>query len=200
MWQAADVSIQSFVLVERLNRYSPPHPRTDNLTGKNACFRSNHRSALHENVIAKSNLAADDAIIFDGDAAADPGLRGNHDALADVTVVPDMDHVVELRPFANSRATERASIYRRVRPQFDVVFDKDGADLWKFVIAHVAANVTKAVGANRNSRMQDDTATDGHPVFNENIRMDNAVRADGDVVADFCAGANLCAVANRRTF
>src|SRR5205085_9670378 len=104
MWQAADVSIQSFVLVERLNRYSPPHPRTDNLTGKNACFRSNHRSALHENVIAKSNLAADDAIIFDGDAAADPGLRGNHDALTDIAVVSNMDQIVELGSLSDARA------------------------------------------------------------------------------------------------
>ena len=84
MWQAADVSIQSFVLVERLNRYSPPHPRTDNLPWQNACLRSNYRSALHENVIAKSNLAADDAIIFDG-----PRLEGEAGALPPRPGLPD---------------------------------------------------------------------------------------------------------------
>src|SRR5438309_10790394 len=171
MWQAADVSIQSFVFVERLNRYSPPYPRTDNLTGQNACFRSNHRSALHQNVIAKSNLAADDAIIFDGDAAADPGLRGNHDALTDIAVVSNMDQIVELGSLSNARATERAAIDGRVCAELDVVLDNHGADLRKLVIAHVAANVTKAVGADYNSSMQKDSVANRHAGFNENIWM-----------------------------
>src|SRR2546421_7941726 len=110
MWKAADMSIQSFVFVERLNRYSPPYAGADNLPGQNTCFRSNHRAALHENVIAETNLAADEAVIFDGDTAANPGLRGNHYALSDVAVVSHMDHVVELRSFPNSRTTERATI------------------------------------------------------------------------------------------
>src|SRR5882724_7969761 len=108
MWKAADMSIQPFVFVERLNRYSPPHTRTDNLPRQNASFRSNHRAPLDKNVIAKTNLAANDAVIFNGDATADPGLRGNHDSLADVAVVSHMDHVIELGPFSNPRAPECA--------------------------------------------------------------------------------------------
>src|SRR5882724_12395322 len=198
MRKATDVSIQSFVFVERLNWYSPPHTRADNLPRQNARLRSNHCTALYEDVIAKTNLAADDAVIFDGDAAADPGLRGNHYALSDVAVVSHMDHIVELRSFTNSRTTERAPIDSRVRAQLDVVFDNYCANLRKLVMTHVPANITKAVGANDNARVQNDSVTDCHAVFNENIRMDNAVRADADVIADFHSGANLRAITNRR--
>src|SRR2546425_4552742 len=61
-WKTADVSIQFFVFVERLNRYSPPHTGANNLPRQNACFRSNHRASLDKNVIAKTHLAPDDAI------------------------------------------------------------------------------------------------------------------------------------------
>lgn len=198
MWKATNMSIQPFIFVKRLNRYSPPNTRADNLPRQNARLRSNHCAALDENVIAEPNLAADDAIIFDGDAAADSGLRGNHHALSDVAVVSHMDHVVELRSFTNSRTTERATIDSRVRTQLDVVFDNDCANLRKLVVTHVAANITKAVGANDNSRVQNDSVADCHAVFNENIRMDNAVRADADVIADFSSSSNLRSITNRR--
>ena len=149
-------------------------------------------------MIAKTNLAADDAVIFDRDTAANPGLRGNHYALSDVAVVSDMDHVVELRSFTNSRTTERATIDSRVRAQLDVVFDNYCANLRKLMITHVIANITKAVGANDNACVQNDSVADCHAVFNENIRMDNAVLADTDVIADFRSGSNLRAVTNRR--
>ena len=107
-----------------------------------------------------------------------------------------MDHVVELRPFPNPRATERAAIDSSVRAQLDVVFNNYRADLRKLVITHFAANITKAIGADDNSRVKNHSVADRHSVFNENIWMDNAVRAEGDVVADFRAGANLGAVAD----
>src|SRR5438067_2828405 len=96
------MSIQSFVLIEWLNRNAPPHSRSHNFPGEDACFRSDHGAAQHANVIAEANLTADHAIIFDGNAAADPRLRGDHHALANVAVVTDVHHVVELGSFADS--------------------------------------------------------------------------------------------------
>src|SRR5205085_11994394 len=128
-------------------------------------------------------LPADDAVIFDGDAAADPGLRGNHHALSDVAVMSYMDHVVELRSLTNSRTAECAPIDGRVRAQLDVVFDHDSADLRKLVMTHIAANITKAVAANDNAPVQNDPVTDRYAVFNDNIRVDKAVRPDDDVLA-----------------
>src|SRR4051812_11262063 len=99
------MSIQSFVLIEWLNRNSPPHSRSHNFPGEDACFRSNHGAAQHANMIAEAHLSADHAIIFDGDAAADAGLRRDHHALANIAVVTDVDHVIELRALADARTT-----------------------------------------------------------------------------------------------
>ena len=138
-------------------------------------------------MIAETHLAADDAIIFDRDAAADPGLRGNHHACADIAVVSDMDHIVQLGSFSNPSATERAAIDSRVGAQLDVVFDDDRADLRKFVVTHVSAHISKTVSANDNSGMQNHAVTDHHAILNENIRMNYAVRADRHLIADFRA-------------
>ena len=69
----------------------------------------------------------------------------------------------------------------------------------EFVITHVAAHISKTVSTDDDSGMQNHAVTDRHAVFNENIWMDNAIRPDGDVVADFRAGANLGMVADYRT-
>src|SRR5438105_4551193 len=96
--------VQSFVFIQRLNGNAPPNAGTDNLPRQDAGLRSNYGAALHADVIAKADLTANHAIVFYSDAAADTRLRGDHDVLADVTVVTDMDHVVQLCSFSNPRA------------------------------------------------------------------------------------------------
>src|ERR1700741_3585618 len=104
------MGVQTLVLVQRLNRNSPPHTGPHNFSWQHAGFRSNHGATLHMNVIAKAYLPADHTIIFNRDAAADSGLRRNQDPLADVAVMADVNHVVELRPPANSRAAQGSAI------------------------------------------------------------------------------------------
>ena len=66
-------------------------------------------------MIAKANLTANDAIIFDGYAAADAGLRGDDHALADVTVVPNVDQVVNLGSPPDACAAKSGAIDTSVR-------------------------------------------------------------------------------------
>src|SRR5438270_1883873 len=101
---AANVSVQPFVFIKRLNRDAPPHTGADNLPRQNARLRSDDRAALHANMITESDLPANHAIVFDCDAATDSRLRGDDDALADIAVVPDVNHVIELCSTAYSRA------------------------------------------------------------------------------------------------
>src|SRR5712692_8816581 len=125
MRQAADMRVQTFVFLERLNRNAPPNTRADDLSRQNPGLRADHGAALHAYVIAKADLPADDAVIFDRDAAADAGLRGDDDPLADVAVVTHVDHIVDLGAASDARATKRRAIYTSVHPQFNVVFDYD---------------------------------------------------------------------------
>ena len=76
-------------------------------------------------MIAKADLAANHAIVFNRYAAADAGLRGNDHALADVAVVAHVDHVVELRSASNSCLSQRRAIDASMRAEFNVVFYYD---------------------------------------------------------------------------
>src|SRR5882724_5959849 len=190
------MSIQAFIFIQRLDRNAPPNPGPDDLPRQNARLRADYRSTQHAYVIAKADLSADDAIIFNGNAAADAGLGRDHDAFTDVAVVSDVDHVVDLRPTPDTRATQRRAIYAGVCSQFDVVFDYHCADLGKLVVTHFTAHIAKTICADNDPGMQEDSAAYGDAVFEENIRMNHAIAADPDVVPDFCAGANLRSVAN----
>src|SRR5262252_10072210 len=117
--------IQPFVLLKWLNGNTPPNARPHNLARQHAGFRTNDRAALHPNVVTKAHLSADYAIILDGHTSADSGLRRDHYALADIAVVPHMDHVVEFSSFANPGTTERPAIDGGIRAQFNIIFNGD---------------------------------------------------------------------------
>src|SRR2546423_13050612 len=105
-------------------------------------------------MIAEANLSADNAVIFNRDTAADSGLGGAHAPFATIAVVPDVNHVIELRSFANSSAAERAAIDRGIGAQLDIVFNNDRANLRKLVITDVAANIPEAIRADDDAGMQ----------------------------------------------
>src|SRR5437588_5756423 len=190
--------VQAFVIIERLNRNSPPHAGTDNLPRQNARLRAYHRAALHADVVAESDLTANHAVIFNRHAAADSGLRRDHHPLSNVAVMTDMNHIIEFRAASDSRSSQRAPIDAGVRAQLNIIFNDDRTDLRKFVIAQVAAHVPEPIGADDNPRVENHSIANGHSVFDENIRMNNAVSTDSYMVADFCARANLRTLANCR--
>src|SRR6188474_3366449 len=99
--------VHAFVLVQWLDWYSPPNTGTHDLPRQYSRFRSDDRAFLHARVIAESHLSANHGVVFDHDTAADSRLRRNHDALANVAVVPDVDHVVELRSTPDACAAQR---------------------------------------------------------------------------------------------
>ncbi len=151
-------------------------------------------------MIAEADLTADDAVIFNSDAATDAGLGSDHYPFPYVTVVSDMNHVVDLRAAANARPAKSCAIYTSVRPQFDVVFDCHSPDLGKLVITHLAADVAEAIGTNNYTSMENHSIAYRYAVFKENIRMNHAIAADRYVVANFCARANLCPITDGRIF
>jgi hypothetical protein len=135
-------------------------------------------------VIPKTNLSADHRVVFDHDAAADPRLRRNHDAFADVAVVTDVNHVVELRTASDARATQCGAIDASVRAELNILFDHDRADLRKFLVAVIVANISKAIGSEANARVQNYAIADRDAVIQNNIRMQHAFVADANVCAN----------------
>src|ERR1043166_3040897 len=142
-------------------------------------------------MIAETNLTSNDAIIFNRDAAADASLGRNDDALADVTVMTDVNHVVELCALAYSCPPQGSAIHGSVGPQLNVIFDDHCPDLRKLVITHVITNIPESVRADNYSGVQDDSIANRDAVLQKNVRMNNAGIADGHVIAGFRAGREL---------
>src|ERR1700736_130027 len=132
-------------------------------------------------MIAETDLTPDYAVVFNSDAAADAGLCGNHDSFANVAVVAHMDHVVELCAATDPRAPQGCAIDTSIRAQLDLVFDEDGADLRKFVIAHVVAHITESIRAETNTGVQNHSITDPHAVVKNDVWMQDTFAADRDV-------------------
>ena len=70
---------------------------------------------------------------------------------ADLHVVPDLDQVINFRPFADDCRLECPAINRHVRADFDVVADDDVADLRHLTMRAAIEHVAEAVRANYRS-------------------------------------------------
>src|SRR5207245_3856738 len=120
---ATQVRVEPLVFAQWLNRNAPPHSRANDLARQYSGFRADHGAALHVDVVAETDLAADHTIVLNCHAAADSGLRRDHDALADVTVVADMDQIIHLCAPADARAPQGRPVDASVRSQLNVVFN-----------------------------------------------------------------------------
>src|SRR2546430_5652264 len=191
MWQSLDMRVEAFVFVERLNRNSPPHAGTNNLPRQNPGLRAYHRATLHPDVIAETHLSANYAIIFNRYAATDTGLRCDHNPLANVAVMTDMNQIVDLRAATDPRAAQSRAIDAGICPQLNIIFNDNRADLRKLVIANVVAHVPKSIGAYDYAGMQNDPISNRHSVFEKYVWVNHAIVADCNVVANLCAGTDL---------
>jgi hypothetical protein len=157
--------IQSFVLVQWLNRYTPPNARSHDLSWQYSGFRSNDCAFLDSRVIAESDLTTDHGLIFNYYTSTDSCLCRNHNALANVAVMSYMDHVVELRTTTNSSTTKRCAIDTRMGADLHVVFNYNGSDLRELVIAHFVAHVSKAIRADANASVKNHSIADRNTVI-----------------------------------
>ena len=59
------------------------------------------------------------------------------------------------------------------------------------MVTHVAAHITKPVGANYHSRVKNDPISDGHVVVDDDIRVKHALTSNCDVLTDAHPGPNV---------
>src|SRR5689334_7343682 len=192
--------VHALVLLERLHGNSPPNTGPHDFPRQYPGLRADNRALLHARVIAETDLPANHRLVFNHDAAADAGLRGNHDPFPDVAVVTDVHDVVEFRAASDARAAECGAVYAGVRAEFDVVLNYYRADLRKLLVAVIVAHVTKTVSADTHGCVQYDAIAKRDAVVENDVRMQHAVVADRHVRADDDAGFNARRSADARVF
>ena len=107
-----------------------------------------------------------------------------------------MNQVIELRATAYARTAECRTVDACVGPEFNIVFNYDGADLRKLVMTMLVAYVSKTISADDDSGMQNHAIANGHIVIDHNVRVDRTVAANRHIVSDARTGMNLRAGAN----
>ena len=88
-------------------------------------LRADTGSGADPSMLNYTDLSAHDDTILDDDGPAEPGLRCNDHALAEPTVVSDVDQVVERCAASDAGLSEEGPINRRVGADLYLVLQHD---------------------------------------------------------------------------
>ncbi len=113
----------------------------------NPALGTEHCAIANSTMIGNADLAAHHDVVARRDRACNPHESREDVVLADLTVVRDLNLVVEFRAHANSRCAKGGSIDRRTGTDFHVVADLDIADLGDLRVATFHHAETKAISA-----------------------------------------------------
>ena len=114
----------------------------------------------------------------------------------DAAVVGDVHQVVELGAFADGGDAQSGAVHAGVGADLHVVADHHAAHLREFFVGSAGQDESETVGSDDAARVQDHVIPEGHFVIQGDARMQHAVPADADIVADDGAGSNGGAFAN----
>src|SRR5712671_6504634 len=113
-----------------------------------------------------------------------------------------MHEIIDFRAPTDAGFIERAPIDRGVRADLNIVFDDEASDLGELFVASRLgiADVTETLTAQHSTGLDNDSIAERSAGINSDIRVEAAVSADFNVVADHAAGADGCPVAKPDVF
>src|SRR6185312_1307858 len=173
------------ILFERTCRRAPNDLSfADDLGGQDSASGSEDRAGFDSRLIADPDLAADNHIVFNDDAAGKSCLGRDDNVAADPAVMANVDHIVELGSFADHRGAERGAIDAGVGSYLDIVVDFNATDLREFLVAFIDTREAEAFGANHRAGMQDDAIPQRDIFVEDSARVKQAAFADLHAVAN----------------
>src|SRR3954471_8074676 len=107
---------------------------------------------------------------------------------ADAAVVPDVNHVVELRAITDRRHAQSRAIDRSVRADLYIFAQHHPPNLRELLIVIADHREPESIRTDHTPRVQNAAPPNGSPVVNSHIRVQDAARADTDVGPDGRAG------------
>ena len=123
---------------------------------------------------------------------------------AESAVVADHHQVVDLRPLADPRRPEGASVDRRAGADLDVVGDLDVTELRNLDVPTVLEPVAEPVGPDHRLSVDDDAVAEDRTVVKDGVRKEGhvvaepAIPAEDDAAMDTAAGPDHAAGADDR--
>ena len=129
-------------------------------------------------------------MIAHGGRPGDAHAGGHHAVLADPVVVPELNLVVELRPFAHDRVVQSAAVDRGVGAHFDVVAEHRTADLRDFDPFAAERRKAETVAPQNGARLHDASVAQDRTRFEDGVGVNEALGADLHVFAHIGARAH----------
>jgi len=159
--------------------------------------RAKDCAAFDASLVTNAYLTAYGGVMFYYDSARQTSLSCDYDMVADLAVVGDVDHVVELDSIADEGEAQGCAVDAGVGTDLNIVADLDSAHLRELFPFAVHGDEAKTVGTDDRAGMDDRSFTYFDAVVDRNAGMDHRVLADLDVAADAATGVDLDAVSQR---
>ncbi len=156
-------------------------------------------------IVSKIDMPDDHSGATHRTAAPDFGTAGNADAachgcvIADKHVMGNLDLVIQLDAVPDHRIVQCASIDRRIGANFNVITDHDTTNLRNLDPALAFPGKTKTVAANDCSCLNDCPSANNTVVIDDDVRIKQAIVADGNAVADNATRINAYVLTNPDT-
>lgn len=150
-------------------------------------------------VADETGLPSDSAVIAKHRRTGNTGLSNDDTVFAYSHVVRDLDKVINLRAFTDSRFTHCCAINRRIRSDFDVVFDHDNAHLRYLAIMSAVKCEAEPIRSDYRTGMNNHSVTKFDVMPDRCIRMQVAIVAYYRAFADKDLRLEYRAIANSRT-
>ncbi len=115
-------------------------------------------------------------------------MSGDHDMVADLAIVSDVDQVVEFDAIADTGDAQGSAVQAGVGADLHIVAHFQSADLRKFLPHTGHRNEAEAISAQNCSRVDDTAFTDDNRIIDRYARMEDGFRANADVLADGATG------------
>src|SRR5437867_4506937 len=135
--------------------------------GDDTRLRAQHGAISDADMIADSDLSAQDHASPDFARARDPGLCRDDGILTDLHVVGHHDEIIDLHAASHDGRSQRAAVDRRVGADLDVVLDDHAADLGNLPMGRAVPGESEPVGAQHGAGVND------HPAAHTNAVADD---------------------------
>jgi hypothetical protein len=172
-------------------------PRIDGRTAKylstrgkrfgNPALGSNSSAASDGDVAGDSGLASDDHVVFEHGGSGDAYLTCKHTVCANSHVVPNLAHVVELRPIADDGFAHHRAVDAGSGTQFNPVPNAYAAEvrnLGPSRRACVGGDKSEPVRTQHHIGVQDAVGADDGSGIHNHTRVEDAARPDHDVFGE----------------
>ena len=118
---------------------------------------------------------------------------------ADRHVMGDLDQVIDLSALLDHRLADGGSINRNIGAEFDVILNRDPAELRNLIVPSLILHIAESVASDDRTAVNDDPRADGAAFPDDDVGIEQRIVPDGGIVPDKDPGVELHSRPDRYT-